>query len=83
MTVHVMDMSWQVKEVKGYNMFLLPMEEEDHTGGMVVLLEKISSSLMENMCTGMTQTCLQEKVTGYVRIPREYAECIFVSSFLC
>lgn len=78
-----MDMSWQVKEVKGYNMFLLPMEEEDHTGGMVVLLEKISSSLMENMCTGMTQTCLQEKVTGYVRIPREYAECIFVSSFLC
>lgn len=62
-------MSWQVKEVKGYNMFLLPMEEEDQTGGMVVLLEKISSSLMENMCTGMTQTCLQEKVTGYVRIP--------------
>lgn len=70
--VHVicMDINKAIRVVEGSEMFLLPMEkEEDRMGEMMVLLERILSILMENTCTGTIQTCYQEKVIGYVRIP--------------
>ncbi|CAN6201508.1 unnamed protein product [Urochloa humidicola] len=70
--VHVTPMVIQgvVEEARGSEMILRHTEEEaDLTGeAMVLLLEKISLILMENMFTGMIQICHQEKVIGYARI---------------
>ncbi|CAN6216794.1 unnamed protein product [Urochloa humidicola] len=59
-----------VEEVQGSEMVLHHMEEEADLMGeaMVLLQEKISLILMENMFTGMIQICHQEKVIGYARI---------------
>lgn len=72
MQVHVTPMVIKgvVEEVWGSERVLHHTEEEaDLTGeAMVLLLEKISLILMENMFTGMIQICRQEKVIGYARI---------------
>jgi len=59
-----------VEEVRGSEKVLRHTEEEaDLTGeALVLILEKISLILMENMFTGMIQICHQEKVIGYARI---------------
>ena len=70
--VHVMlmDIKVVVEESRGSGMVLHHMEEEaDHMGGALVLLERSSLILMENMFTGMIQICRQEKAIGYARIP--------------
>jgi len=64
-----------VEEMRGSERVLRHTEEEaDLTGeALVLILEKISLILMENMFTGMIQICHQEKVIGYARIQSKLA----------
>lgn len=63
-----MDMKGVVEEVQGSEMALHHMEEEaDHVGWAIMVLERSSLILMENMFTGMILICHQEKVIGYAR----------------
>ena len=63
-----------VEEMRGSERVLRHTEEADLTGeALVLLLEKISLILMENMFTGMIQICHQEKVIGYARIQSKLA----------
>lgn len=81
--VHVMlmDIKVVVEESQGSGMVLHHMEEEaDHMGGALVLLERSSLILMENMFTGMIQICRQEKAIGYARIP---SMSFFLSYHFC